>query len=78
MRQFKLSNDARFAALNILDGAVIGRCMQRHRHRQSIRFLTEANENPRPFRWANDPDKIIAAGRRGHQALESIYDQAVF
>jgi transposase len=33
-----------FAALNVLDGTVIGRCMQRHRHQEFIRFLnaTEA------------------------------------
>ncbi len=28
-----------FAALNVLDGTVIGRCMQRHRHEEFIRFL---------------------------------------
>ena len=28
-----------FAALNVLDGAVIGRCMQQHRHQEFIRFL---------------------------------------
>jgi transposase len=28
-----------FAALNVLDGTVIGRCMQRHRHPEFIRFL---------------------------------------
>jgi transposase len=28
-----------FAALNVLDGTVIGRCMQRHRHEDFIRFL---------------------------------------
>ena len=33
-----------FAALNVLDGTVTGRCMQRHRHQDFIRFLnaTEA------------------------------------
>ena len=33
-----------FAALNVLDGTVIGRCMQRHRHEEVIRFpnVTEA------------------------------------
>lgn len=146
-----------FAALNVLDGTVIGRCMQRHRHQEFIRFLNaveaevpagklihvildnyathkhpkvmqwlarhprwtfhftptsaswlnavegffakltkrrlkrgvfhslvalqaainrflaEANENPRPFHWTKDPDKIIAAVRRGHQALDSIH-----
>ena len=30
-----------FAALNILDGTVIGRCMQRHRHQEFIRFLNQ-------------------------------------
>jgi transposase len=28
-----------FAALNTLDGTVIGRCMQKHRHQEFIRFL---------------------------------------
>lgn len=28
-----------FAAFNVLDGTVIGRCMQRHRHVEFIRFL---------------------------------------
>jgi len=30
-----------FAALNVLDGRVIGRCMQQHRHEEFIRFLNE-------------------------------------
>jgi hypothetical protein len=28
-----------FAALNVLDGRVIGRCIQRHRYQEYIRFL---------------------------------------
>src|SRR5438309_3970709 len=38
-----------FAALNILDGTVIGRNMQRHRHQEFIRFLNtvEAQVPPR-------------------------------
>ena len=28
-----------FAALNTLDGVVLGRCMQRHTHQEFIRFL---------------------------------------
>jgi hypothetical protein len=28
-----------FAALNVLDGTVIGQCMARHRHPEFIRFL---------------------------------------
>ncbi len=30
-----------FAALNVLDGTVIGRNMQRHRHQEFIRFLNQ-------------------------------------
>jgi len=146
-----------FAALNILDGTVIGRNMQRHRHQEFIRFLNaieanapagkvvhaildnyaahkhpkvrqwlaahprwtfhftptscswlnavegffakltrrrlkrgvfrsvvdlqtainrflnEHNTEPKPFTWTADPNKIIAAVRRGHQVLDSIH-----
>jgi transposase len=146
-----------FAALNVLDGTVIGRNMQRHRHQEFIRFLNaieaevpagkvvhviidnyaahkhpkvrqwldrherftfhftptscswlnavegffakltkrrlkrgvfrsiadlqaainrflyEHNDVSKPFTWTADPDKIIAAVRRGHQALDSIH-----
>ena len=37
------------------------------------RFLAEHNEHPKPFTWTADPDKIIAAVKRGHQALDSIH-----
>jgi hypothetical protein len=37
------------------------------------RFLAETNDNPKPFVWTADPDKIIAAVRRGYQALGSIH-----
>ena len=37
------------------------------------RFVAETNDNPRPFSWTADPDKIIAAVRRGHQVLDSIH-----
>ena len=146
-----------FAALDVLDGKVIGRCMQRHRHQEFIRFLNaieaevppgkiihvildnygphkhpktrawlgrhprfvfhytptsaswlnavegffakltkrrlkrgvfcsivdlqaaihrflqETNDDPKPFVWTADPDRIIAAVKRGHQALDSIH-----
>ena len=145
-----------FAALNVLDGKVIGRCMQRHRHQEFIRFLNaieaavpvgkiihvildnygahkhtkvrpgstairawssitrrprlvaqrrrgllrqahqaapEARRlpiarrpagrhqplprrdqhDPKPFVWTADPDRIIAAVKRGHQMLDSIH-----
>src|ERR1700720_2097068 len=32
-----------FAALNMLDGKVIGQCMARHRHQEFIRFLNKIN-----------------------------------
>ena len=144
-----------FAAFDVLEGKVIGRCMQRHRHQEFIRFLNaverevpkdksvhaildnyathkhpkviawlarhprwtfhftptsaswinavegffailtkrrlkrgvfngivdlqtainrfvaDHNQQPKPFVWKADPDKIIAAATRGHQALES-------
>ncbi|HZZ24960.1 MAG TPA: IS630 family transposase [Roseiarcus sp.] len=146
-----------FAAMNVLDGTVIGRNMQRHRHQEFIRFLNaverevpagktvhaivdnyaahnhpavrrwlarhprwtfhftptsaswlnavegffailtkrrlkrgvfrsvadlqaainrfldDHNAQSKPFQWVADPDKIIAAVRRGHQVLESIH-----
>ena len=146
-----------FAAMNVLDGTVIGRNMQRHRHQEFIRFLNaverevpagktvhaildnyaahkhpnvrrwlerhprwtfhftptsaswlnavegffatltkrrlkrgvfrsvadlqaainrfleQYNQKSQPFAWTADPDKIIAAVRRGHQVLDSIH-----
>jgi transposase len=32
-----------FAALNVLEGKVFGRCMKRHRHQEFIRFLNAIN-----------------------------------
>ena len=148
-----------FAALNVLEGKIIGRCMQRHRHQEFIRFLNtieadipagkiihvvldnyathkhskvrawlarhprfvfhftptsaswlnavegffakltrrrlkrgvfrsivdlqaainrflkETNDHPKPFVWTADPDKIIAAVRRGYQALDALHEQ---
>jgi transposase len=146
-----------FAALNVLDGMVIGQCMQRHRHQEFIRFLNAVeravpagkvihvvldnyaahkhakvrrwlarhprwifhftptscswlnavetlfaklakhqlqrgvfpsvvalqeaihrfvathNRDPKPFVWQADPNAIIAAAKRGYQALGSIH-----
>jgi hypothetical protein len=36
------------------------------------RFVAQTNQYPKPFIWTADPDKIMAAVRRGHQALDSI------
>ena len=37
------------------------------------RFLDDTNANPKPFTWTKDPNKIIAAVKRGHQMLDSIH-----
>ena len=37
------------------------------------RYLAQANDDPRAFRWTKDPDKIIAAVRRGQQPFESLH-----
>ena len=47
-----------FAALNILDGTVIGQCMQRHRHQEFLRFL-------------NRLERDIPAGRLVHVVLDN-------
>ena len=36
-------------------------------------FIADTNAKPRPFIWTKDPDKIIAAVKRGHQMLDSIH-----
>jgi hypothetical protein len=42
------------------------------------RFLAEHNQQPKPFTWTADPDKIIAAVKRGHQALDSIHSSRLY
>ena len=37
------------------------------------RFLDHTNAKPKPFTWTKDPNKIIAAVKRGHQSLDSIH-----
>jgi hypothetical protein len=37
------------------------------------RFVAQTNRAPKPFTWTADPDKIIAAVKRGHQVLDSIH-----
>ena len=37
------------------------------------RFLLETNDYPKPFVRTADPDKIIAAVKRGHQTLDSLH-----
>ena len=47
-----------FAALSVLDGTVIGRCMQRHRHLEFIRFL-------------NAVEREVPAGKVIHTVLDN-------
>jgi transposase/transposase-like protein len=47
-----------FAALNVLDGTVLGRCMQRHRHQEFIRFL-------------NTVEAAVPAGKLIHVVLDN-------
>jgi transposase/transposase-like protein len=47
-----------FAALNVLDGTVIGRCMARHRHQEFIRFL-------------NTVEAVVPAGKLVHCILDN-------
>src|SRR6187431_879327 len=47
-----------FAALNVLEGKVIGRNMQRHRHQEFIRFL-------------NTVERQVAADRAVHVVLDN-------
>jgi transposase len=47
-----------FAALNILDGTVLGRCMQRHRHQEFLRFL-------------NATEAAVPAGKLVHAVLDN-------
>jgi transposase len=47
-----------FAAFNVLDGTVIGRCMRRHRHQEFIRFL-------------NAVEAAVPAGKVVHAILDN-------
>src|ERR1044071_3462672 len=47
-----------FAALNTLDGKVLGRCRQRHRHQEFIRFL-------------NAVEAAVPAGKLVHVILDN-------
>jgi transposase len=47
-----------FAALNVLDGTVLGRCMKRHRHQEFIKFL-------------NAVERKVPAGKVIHAILDN-------
>ncbi len=37
------------------------------------RYIAEHNTEPKPFVWTADPDRVLAAIRRGKQALGSAH-----
>jgi len=37
------------------------------------RFVLETNAEPKPFIWTADPNRVLAAVKRGKQTLESIH-----
>jgi len=37
------------------------------------RFVAETNANPKPFVWTADPNRVLAAVKRGKQELESVH-----
>jgi transposase len=37
------------------------------------RFIEEANSHPKSFMWTADPKRVLAAVKRGKQALESVH-----
>ncbi len=37
------------------------------------RFVSETNAEPKPFIWTADPNRVLAAVKRGKQALKSIH-----
>jgi len=57
-----------FAALNVLEGNVIGRCMQRHTHQEFIRFLN-ANEKEVP---ANKQVHVVLDNYATHKHLKVV------
>ena len=48
-----------FAALNMLDGSVIGTSMPRHRHQEFLRFLKLIDSRPPPTRHASDRRQLF-------------------
>jgi hypothetical protein len=37
------------------------------------RFVAETNQNPKPFTWTADPDRVLAAVKCGKQALGRVF-----
>ena len=81
--RFPLHTDLVLGALNAVEGFFAKLAKQRLKRgvfrgvvdlQVAInRFVAETNHDPKPFTWTADPDKIIAAVRRGHQVLDWIH-----
>ena len=46
---------------------------KRRLKRGVFKRVVDHNQQPKPFVWTADPDKIIAATTSGHQVMESIH-----
>ena len=55
-----------FAALNVLDGKVIGRCMQQHRHQEFIRFLNTVRAAVRASRLSMPSQPTTPPHKHAH------------
>jgi hypothetical protein len=71
--------------LNAVEGfaKLTRRCLKRGVFRSLVdlqvainRFLAETNSTPKPFVWTVDPKRVLAAFKRGKEALESIHKQS--
>jgi hypothetical protein len=52
-----------FAALNVLDGTVIGQCLPRHRHREFLRFLRPSTNGRCPISTCTSSSTIMPPTR---------------
>lgn len=67
-----------FAALNMLDGTVIGDCMPRHRHQEFIRFLQTINPKTLPdlmLRRRNVNCGVAALSIESGQAIVALFER---
>ena len=83
--QFETRQDAEIAVEHLVQQhGIAHRCIHSGRRRgvfrslQELRdaihrFLDDTNADPKPFTWTKDPNKIIAAVKRGYQVLDSIH-----
>ena len=73
-----------FAAFDVLDGKVIGRCMQCNRHQEFIRFLSAVEPRSRPARpyrpssTTTPPTRTgISSGRIGEGVWNTLFPEGL-